>query len=333
MPAVQESPGDFRIAHARAPPAIGRCEEDDLHLDAILPPCECSFSAPADTADGSVHRPRGPIARPSLSLHRRRRVVPAPGTACPTAGPAAGRSVPARSRHPDPAFSPARRSNTGEHHARSRRGFWYFDLSVPPLPEVVKLASIVGRIFVTCHSQMAAYRQAGVPRSPLPPARPRSVGRPSRYACPRAIPLRSLVRRIGTVSRPLRRCCAAWPRSAGCRCGVPVGKERRQTFPWRVDRFRQGVRRVVHGAAISLGANATAHRTPRLPALPIGSGRSSAAAASSSGPGSRASSTLLGMESTASGIVTRTTQWISPDATSPMPRAARRLPPPAGSTL
>jgi hypothetical protein len=42
-------------------------------------------------------------------------------------------------------------------------GLWYFDLSVPPSGEVVRLARAVGRIFVTCRSQLDAYRLAGVP--------------------------------------------------------------------------------------------------------------------------------------------------------------------------
>ena len=62
-------------------------------------------------------------------------------------------------------------------------GLWYFDLSVPPLAEVVRMARAVGRIFVTCQSQMAAYRAAGVPQVLyLPQALDPSVDRPAAEA-------------------------------------------------------------------------------------------------------------------------------------------------------
>lgn len=136
-------------------------------------------------------------------------------------------------------------------------GLWYFDLSVPPLPEVVKLASIVGRIFVTCHSQMAAYRQAGVPQVLyLPQGLDPSVDRPGtlapeRFHCDLSFvgsgqyPDRyELLRRMAQVGRLQVR----GPGWNGAPPDIPVAGG---------PVFGKAFARVVHGAAISLGANAT----------------------------------------------------------------------------
>jgi Glycosyl transferases group 1/DUF based on E. rectale Gene description (DUF3880) len=136
-------------------------------------------------------------------------------------------------------------------------GLWYFDLSVPPLPEVVRLARVVGRIFVTCHSQMAAYRQAGVPQvlylpQGLDPSADRpAVSAPARFHCDLSFvgsgqyPDRyDLLRRMAELGRMQVR----GPSWDGAPPEIPVsgGPVFGKTFA-----------RVVRGAAISLGANAT----------------------------------------------------------------------------
>jgi hypothetical protein len=136
-------------------------------------------------------------------------------------------------------------------------GLWYFDLSVPPLPEVVRLARTVGRIFVTCHSQMAAYRQAGVAEVRyLPQGLDPSVDRPAgsapeRFHCDFSFvgsgqyPERyDLLRRISEVGRLQVR----GPGWKGAPPEIPVAGG---------PVFGKAFARVVRGAAISLGANAT----------------------------------------------------------------------------
>ena len=136
-------------------------------------------------------------------------------------------------------------------------GFWYFDLSVPPLAEVVRMARTVGRIFVTCQSQTAAYRAAGVPQVLyLPQALDPHVDRPAadapeRYRCDFSFvgsgqyPDRyDLLRRMAEVGRLQVR----GPGWDGAPPDIPVagGVVSSAAFA-----------RVVRGAAISLGAHAT----------------------------------------------------------------------------
>ncbi|HEY8257491.1 MAG TPA: glycosyltransferase [Gemmatimonadales bacterium] len=136
-------------------------------------------------------------------------------------------------------------------------GFWYFDLSVPPLAEVVRLARAVGRIFVTCHSQMAAYRSAGVPEVLyLPQGVDSFVDRPAADAPERLrcdfsfvgsgqyVDRHELLRRIAAVGR-LQIRGPGWS-EAPADLPVAGGVVSASAFP-----------RVVRGAAISLGAHAT----------------------------------------------------------------------------
>lgn len=136
-------------------------------------------------------------------------------------------------------------------------GLWYFDLSVPPVAEVVRLARTVGRIFVTCHSQLEAYRIAGVPEVHYLPQgldpfldRP-AVGAPERYQCDLSFigsgqyPDRyDLLRRMSQVGRLQVR----GPGWGDAPTDIPVAGG-----PVHGTAFARAVR----GAAISLGAQAT----------------------------------------------------------------------------
>jgi Glycosyl transferases group 1/DUF based on E. rectale Gene description (DUF3880) len=68
-------------------------------------------------------------------------------------------------------------------------GVWYFDYAPSPAPELLALARAAGRLFVTCRSQVEAYRAAGVPEvlflpQALNPAYDRPATRvPSRFRC------------------------------------------------------------------------------------------------------------------------------------------------------
>ena len=42
--------------------------------------------------------------------------------------------------------------------------FWYFDLRIPPLPDVVRLGRLVDVMYTTCLPEVETYRSAGVPR-------------------------------------------------------------------------------------------------------------------------------------------------------------------------
>lgn len=135
-------------------------------------------------------------------------------------------------------------------------GFWYFDLSVPPLAEVVRMARTVGRIFVTCQSQVPAYRAAGVPHVHyLPQALDPQIDRPAtlapeRFRCDLSFvgsgqyPDRyDLLRRMATIGR-LQVRGPGWDQAPA---DIPVagGVVSSAAFP-----------KVVRGAAISLGAHA-----------------------------------------------------------------------------
>jgi len=58
--------------------------------------------------------------------------------------------------------------------------FWYFDLRVPPLPDVVRLGRLVDTMYTTCLPETATYRSAGVDRVLyLPQAMDPEVDRPA----------------------------------------------------------------------------------------------------------------------------------------------------------
>ena len=67
--------------------------------------------------------------------------------------------------------------------------FWYFDLRIPPLPDVVRLGRLAELMFTTCLPEVETYRAAGVPRVLyLPQGMDPEVDRPAervreRYRC------------------------------------------------------------------------------------------------------------------------------------------------------
>jgi hypothetical protein len=136
-------------------------------------------------------------------------------------------------------------------------GVWYFDYAPTPAPELLQLARAAGRLFVTCRSQLDAYRAAGVPEvlflpQAMDPAYDRPATRvPSRYRCDLSFvgsgqyPDRhELLRRLATIGK-LQIRGPAW----GGATGLPIAGG-----PVWGTRFA----RVVAGAAISIGAHAIA---------------------------------------------------------------------------
>jgi glycosyl transferase family 1/uncharacterized protein DUF3880 len=62
-------------------------------------------------------------------------------------------------------------------------GVWYFDYAPSPAPELLALARAAGRLFVTCRSQVEAYRAAGISQVLfLPQALDLAYDRPARRA-------------------------------------------------------------------------------------------------------------------------------------------------------
>ena len=136
-------------------------------------------------------------------------------------------------------------------------GVWYFDYAPTPAPELLELARAAGRLFVTCRSQLDAYRAAGIRDVHfLPQAMDHAYDKParrvpSRYRCDLSFvgsgqyPDRhDLLRRLSAVGKLQVR----GPGWDGVQ-GLPVAGG----AVWG-SRFA----RVVAGAAISLGAHAIA---------------------------------------------------------------------------
>src|SRR6266545_2141485 len=137
-----------------------------------------------------------------------------------------------------------------------RSAFWYFDLANRPLPDAVTLGHKVDAMFVTTLSQVDRYRAAGVPSvlhlpQGVDPASDRPATRsPRRYRCD--------VSFVGSGQYPYRH---AVLRAVAGACRMQIRGPRWSDAPgdlpvsggpvWGT-RFA----RVVHGAAISLGAHA-----------------------------------------------------------------------------
>jgi Glycosyl transferases group 1/DUF based on E. rectale Gene description (DUF3880) len=134
-------------------------------------------------------------------------------------------------------------------------GVWYFDYAPTPAPELLQLARVAGRLFVTCRSQLDAYRAAGIgevyflPQA-MDPVYDRPATRvPSRYRCDLSFvgsgqyPDRhELLRRMSSVGK-LQVRGPGWEGVSELPvAGGPVWGRR--------------FARVVAGAAVSLGAHA-----------------------------------------------------------------------------
>jgi hypothetical protein len=142
-------------------------------------------------------------------------------------------------------------------------GVWYFDYAPTLAPELLDLARAAGRLFVTCRSQLDAYRAAGISQvfflpQAMDPAYDRPASRvPSRYRCDLSFvgsgqyPDRhDLLRRLAGVGR-LQVRGPGWEDVAGLPvAGGPVWGRR--------------FARVVAGAAISIGAHAIAGQETQL---------------------------------------------------------------------
>jgi hypothetical protein len=136
-------------------------------------------------------------------------------------------------------------------------GVWYFDYAPEPAAELLALARAAGRLFVTCRSQVEAYRSAGVPQvfflpQAMDPACDRpAAGVPARFRCDLSFvgsgqyPHRhELLRRLARVGR-LEIRGPGWEGATDLPvAGGPVWGKR--------------FARVVAGAAISIGAHAVA---------------------------------------------------------------------------
>ena len=136
-------------------------------------------------------------------------------------------------------------------------GVWYFDYAPTPAPELLELARAAGRLFVTCRSQLDAYRAAGIRDVHfLPQAMDHAYDKParrvpSRYRCDLSFvgsgqyPDRhDLLRRLSAVGTLQVR----GPGWDGVQ-GLPVAGG---------SVWGSGFAKVVAGAAISLGAHAIA---------------------------------------------------------------------------
>jgi spore maturation protein CgeB len=136
-------------------------------------------------------------------------------------------------------------------------GVWYFDYAPAPAPELLQLARAAGRLFVTCRSQLDAYRAAGIPEvlflpQAMDPAYDRPATRvPSRYRCDLSF--------VGSGQYP--------DRHALLRRLAAVGKLQVRGPGWEGDGdlpvaggpvWGKRFARVVAGAAISIGAHAIA---------------------------------------------------------------------------
>jgi hypothetical protein len=138
-------------------------------------------------------------------------------------------------------------------------GVWYFDYAPTPETELIELARAAGRLFVTCRSQLEAYRAAGIPEvhflpQAVDPAYDSPASRvPARYRCDMSFvgsgqyPHRhDLLRRLSAVGK-LQVRGPGWEGVGDLPiAGGPV--------------WGKSFARVVAGAAISIGAHAVAEQ-------------------------------------------------------------------------
>ena len=187
-------------------------------------------------------------------------------------------------------------------------GVWYFDYAPTPAPELLELARAAGRLFVTCRSQLDAYRAAGIPRGALPPPGDGPGLRPPGQAGARPATA-ATSRSSARASTPTATsCCAASPavgtasgpraRDGRASSGLPVAGG-----PVWGPALRAGGRRRRRSRSAPTPSRA---RSTRSPATRTGSGRCWAAAASTWARGSRAARSSRATASTAPGIAART---------------------------
>jgi hypothetical protein len=147
--------------------------------------------------------------------------------------------------------------------ARRAGGVWYFDYAPTPAPELLDLARAAGRLFVTCRSQLDAYRAAGIPDvfflpQAMDPAYDRPASRvPSRYRCDLSF--------VGSGQYPdrhqlLRRLAAVGSLQVRGPAWEGVGDLPVAGGPVWGRRFA----RVVAGAAVSIGAHAIAGQETQI---------------------------------------------------------------------
>lgn len=133
---------------------------------------------------------------------------------------------------------------------------WFFDLVERPHDRILRLARAAGVMYVTCPSQIALYRQAGIPDVRyLPQAMDPEMDRPAAWA-PRRF--RCEVSFVGSGGSAYR---AALLREVACSCELQIrgpGWDRQSSdLPVAGGTVRgRRLAQVVRGAAISLGAHA-----------------------------------------------------------------------------
>ncbi|HYC31141.1 MAG TPA: glycosyltransferase [Gemmatimonadales bacterium] len=134
--------------------------------------------------------------------------------------------------------------------------FWYFDLRIPPLPDVIRLGRLASVMFTTCLPEVATYREAGVPEvrylpQGMDPETDRPAERvPVRYRCDAAFIGNGHHRHRVAVLRAVADVCRLQIRGPGWEwaarelpvAGGPI--------------YGRSYAEAVAGAAISLGANA-----------------------------------------------------------------------------
>lgn len=133
--------------------------------------------------------------------------------------------------------------------------FWYFDLRIPPLPDVIRLGRLVDAMFTTCVPEVATYRGAGVGRvhylpQGLDPEVDRPVDRvPDRFRCDVAF--------VGNGHHRHRvAVLEAVAREGRLQIRGPGWEWARGTLPVAGGAiYGRDYARAVAGAAISLGAN------------------------------------------------------------------------------
>lgn len=135
---------------------------------------------------------------------------------------------------------------------------WFFDLTEQPHPAIVRLGRAADRLYLTCPSQIPFYLAAGVAEARfLPQAADPAIDRPARWALPW---YRCDVSFVGSGPYPYRHTLlAAVARAARLQIRGPGWDTAPPELPVRGGSVRgRAFARVVRGAAISLGAHATA---------------------------------------------------------------------------